>query len=380
MLNPQGKHGLNNAVLRTLLRFRDIYARENDKDEEDHAHLHITNFVWGVPAKDPGDEDLITGFCESGDAIISSDCHIYIETEKHVIIIYNDFLARHVNNYSATKLFPPYLHHLALKQQKVVDRFYLKDEGLDPVADSIEDTWNYDGILNNQPVQGMAIPDIIKFHEFKSELEKFLSESRHQINIPGVRHDNPYLDLFYMLLDGKTDSNFMTRLASFYSEPDESYKNPPPNPSDWDENQAAIKNSQLQDLCSSAIADLTDKNIRHHCWLWYPLKFSNRLLASGLPFVVYELETEELGKITLDMHYDAAGKYWRLDVFRRPGRQGEDIGEVLSARGIHYIEIDQQENYVPKYVVLKTPATNKTEEESKQVKSSLETILDKLIG
>ena len=375
MFNPQGHHGLNNALLRTLFRLD-----ESTRNAEGFSHLHINNFAWGVPKKQEYGENAVVGSSESGDDIAPSDCHIYIETEKQVIVIYNRLLSNYQPILHPTDLFPTHLNEIATKQGKTPFTFYIKDTKSNYASILTEESGAPAEQAANKPVPGVERLVTIVPYIFGKELKNLLVQNDDLVNMPGARLDNPHLDLFYKLLKGDASDKFVSRLATFYNEADTSYKDLPPDPTGWDEEQAQKKIQQVQELCSFADEDLSGKTTHHHCWLWYPLKFSNRLLAAGLPFVVYELISEGLGAITLDLHYDVADKHWRLDVFRRPGRRGEDVAAILESKGIKHIEVDQQENYVPKYVVLKIPAADDPEEEYKKVQAAVSDVLNKLVG
>ena len=81
LLDPQQKHGLNNVLLRALLRLHP----DSRQEPEDNAHIHINSICWGLPI----DAAAMPGL-HGGELMMGCDSHLYIETERHVIAIATD--------------------------------------------------------------------------------------------------------------------------------------------------------------------------------------------------------------------------------------------------------------------------------------------------
>lgn len=376
MLNPQEQHGLNNAFLRALLSKHPAAA-----DCENHAHIHINNLAWAMPitasnnsaTTSPPAKDIphrypqayASPYCdsdresdsESGIPLVASNEHIYIETEKHIICLINDWLISTTEQDCEQEL-----------QESINSIIQIQAQAQDKQAllFHINSSSN-----SNSPAKARS-PEILcqlGNEELLSGLRKILQESRGAINMPDNNDSNQFLPLLDLLLQKQfsltdDESKQPRELRELYKQ----YASTNELQDIYATAGTHIQHlQQLRDHQSSILA--SNKSISAHCWLWYPLKFANRQLADGLPYVVYELEQESFGKITLDLHLhlhlhhhvnksdsennSGENNYWRMDVFRRPGRPGIDIKQLLQECGIDYYTIDKHKNYVAKYIVLK---------------------------
>ena len=334
LLDPQQQHGLNNVLLRALLRLHP----DSRQDQEDNAHIHINSICWGLPI----DAAAMPGL-EGGELMMGSDSHLYIETERHVITIATDLgIADALMTDSQAATAMSLIPKIATKQNKMHLLFALQAKKSNDSQEAL----------------------FISYKEFADSVDEVLVSVKDSPNVPGNSPYNPHLLLFYNLLLG--DSN---------SQNENKEENQKENISASMPTKPAITTESIRQWCVFAedkiklLEDMRDHqqslfNKQNtpsnppsslYCWLWYPRKLRESLHPDGLPFLVYEIEHPATGKITLDLHYDVKANNWRMDVFRRPGRDGKVVSDLLQEKGIKWQDVDHQENYVPKYIVAIVP-------------------------
>ena len=364
LLDPQQKHGLNNVLLRALLRLHP----NSRQDQEDNAH--INSICWGLPI----DAAAMPGL-HGGELMMGCDSHLYIETESHVIAIATDLgiaddlmTASKLSAQSST--VSSLITKIATKQNKKHLLFTLQAEKSNDSQEAL----------------------FISYKEFADSVDEVLVSVKGSPNVPGNSPYNPHLLLFYNLLLG--DSNSQKENISASQEPNmqpSSNKHNISNKQKSREMKQIFNDATIETTSMPTKPTITAESIRQwcifaedkiklleemrdhqqslfnkqntpsnppsslYCWLWYPRKLRESLHPDGLPFLVYEIEHPATGKITLDLHYDVKANHWRMDVFRRPGRDGKVVSDLLQEKGIKWQDIDHQENYVPKYIVAIVP-------------------------
>ncbi len=350
LLDPQQKHGLNNVLLRALLRLHP----DSCQDQEDNAHIHINSICWGLPI----DAAAMPGL-QHGELMMGSDSHLYIETERHVIAIATDLGTADdlVTNSQSTdqsssqsSTITSLIPKIATKQNKKYLLFALQAEKPDDSQEAL----------------------FISYKEFADSVDEVLASVKGSPNVPGNSPYNPHLLLFYNLLLGDSNSQKENQKESKEEGREESRKEDisasmPTKPTITTESIrqwcifAEDKIKLLEEMRDHQQSLFNKQNTPSnppsslHCWLWYPRKLRESLHPDGLPFLVYEIEHPTTGKITLDLHYDVKANHWRMDIFRRPGRDGKVVSDLLQEKGIKWQDIDHQENYVPKYIVAIVP-------------------------
>ena len=346
LFDPQQKHGLNNVLLRALLRLHP----DSRQEQEDNAHIHINSICWGLPI----DAAAMPGF-EGGELMMGSDSHLYsflyIETERHVIALTTDLgtaddLMKAGKAATAMSLIPK----IATKQNKKHLLFALQAQKPDDRQEAL----------------------FISYKEFANSVDEVLASVKDSPNVPGNSPYNPHLLLFYNLLLGDANSQKKNKEENKEEGREESRKDNisasmPTNPVITTESIrqwcifAEDKIKLLEEMRDHQQSLFNKQNTPSnppsslHCWLWYPRKLRESLHPDGLPFLVYEIEHPTTEKITLDLHYDVQANHWRMDVFRRPGRDGKVVSDLLQEKGIKWQDVDHQENYVPKYIVAIVP-------------------------
>ncbi len=346
LLDPQQQHGLNNVLLRALLRLHP----DSRQEQEDNAHIHINSICWGLPI----DAAAMPGL-EGGELMMGSDSHLYIETERHIIALTTDLGATDglmTDAQSAT--VNSLITKIAIKQNKMHLLFALQAKKSDDRQEAL----------------------FISYKEFADSVDEVLVSVKDAPNVPGNSPYNPHLLLFYNLLLG--DANSQKENQEEGKEENTEYsmeENTQENISASMPTKPTITTESIRQWCVFAedkiklLEEMRDHqqslfNKQNtpsnqpsslHCWLWYPRKLRESLHPDGLPFLVYEIEHSATGKITLDLHYDVKANHWRMDVFRRPGRDGKVVSDLLKEKGIKWQDIDHQENYVPKYIVAIVP-------------------------
>ena len=208
----------------------------------------------------------------------------------------------------------------------------------------------------------------ISYKEFADSVDEVLASVKDSPNVPGNSPYNPHLLLFYNLLLGDSNSQKENQEEGREESREENLSASMPT-------KPAITTESIRQWCIfvedkiKLLEEMRDHqqslfNKQNtpsnqpsslHCWLWYPRKLRESLHPDGLPFLVYEIEHPATGKITLDLHYDVKVNHWRMDVFRRPGRDGIVVSDLLQEKGIKWQDVDHQENYVPKYIVAIVP-------------------------
>ena len=379
LLDPQQQHGLNNVLLRALLRLHP----NSRQDQEDNAHIHINSICWGLPI----DAAAMPGL-QGGELMMGSDSHLYIETERHVIAIATD-LGIADDLMTASKLsaqstiVSSLITKIATKQNKKHLLFTLQAEKSDDSQEAL----------------------FISYKEFADSVDEVLASVKDSPNVPGNSPYNPHLLLFYNLLLGDSNSQKENQEESQEENREDNRgentehsmeENTQENISASMPTKPTITAESIRQWCIFAedkiklLEDMRDHqqslfNKQNtpsnqpsslHCWLWYPRKLRESLHPDGLPFLVYEIEHPTTGKITLDLHYDIQANNWRMDAFRRPGRDGKVVSDLLKEKGIKWQDIDHQENYVPKYIVAIVPDEAGKHELMKLVDS----IIAKLVG
>ena len=380
LLDPQQKHGLNNVLLRALLRLHP----DSCQDQEDNAHIHINSICWGLPI----DAAAMPGL-EGGELMMGSDSHLYIETERHVIAIATDLGATDglmTDTQSTAQTSTPattksatqsttvtsLITKIATKQNKKHLLFTLQAEKSDDSQEAL----------------------FISYKEFADSVDEVLVSVKDSPNVPGNSPYNPHLLLFYNLLLGDANSQNENKEENQKENKEEGREES--RKEDIATSMPTITAESIRQWCVFAedkiklLEEMRDHqqslfNKQNspsnplsslHCWLWYPRKLRESLHPDGLPFLVYEIEHPATGKITLDLHYDVKANHWRMDVFRRPGRDGKVVSDLLKEKGIKWQDIDHQENYVPKYIVAIVPDEAGKHELMKLVDS----IIAKLVG
>ena len=375
LLDPQQQHGLNNVLLRALLRLHP----DSRQDQEDNAHIHINSICWGLPI----DAAAMPGL-EGGELMMGSDSHLYIETERHVIAIATDLGATDGlmtdaqstdQSTDQSSTITSLITKIATKQNKKHLLFALQAKKSDDRQEAL----------------------FISYKEFADSVDEVLASVKDSPNVPGNSPYNPHLLLLYNLLLGDSNSRENNRADNTGENTEHSMEeNTQGNISASMRTKPTITAESIRQWCVFAEDKIKLlEEMRDHqqslfnkqntpsnppsslyCWLWYPRKLRESLHPDGLPFLVYEIEHPATGKITLDLHYDVKANHWRMDVFRRPGRDGKVVSDLLQEKGIKWQDVDHQENYVPKYIV----AIVLDEAGKHELMNLVDSIIAKLVG
>ena len=317
----------------------------------------------------------------AGELMMGSDSHLYsflyIETERHVIAIATDLGAADnlvTDSQAATMQHPSY-PKIATKQNKKYLLFALQAKKSDDRQEALS----------------------ISYKEFANSVDEVLVSVKDSPNVPGNSPYNPHLLLFYNLLLGDSNSQKENQDENQKENKEEGREESrKDNISASMPTKPAITTESIRQWCIFAEDKIklleemrdhqqslfnkqnTPSNLPSslHCWLWYPRKLRESLHPDGLPFLVYEIEHPATGKITLDLHYDVQANHWRMDIFRRPGRDGKVVSDLLQEKGIKWQDVDHQENYVPKYIVAIVP----DEADKHELMNLVDSIVARLMG